>query len=358
MGRRRSRLSLAAVPGLSSLPPISAAQAAEVTSSIRVPLQTLAYSTGPQPPVYKYGIDASLGGATTPQLFVFDTGGEGFQAAHHPSAVWWGSNVSDTGTSFNEPFISQERDIGKVVQTGCWLLAVGLPGQGSAPLFSSSTSDDKVGHANPIELRVTKVGPDASGSPPVQTTFYGDFGLTLKHGSEGIDNLFAQLTDGGNAKPVDFVSLGPYGSMGGSSLQLGLSEADLSNPATTWFAMQGADASNTFARSHLPSFSAELLLSNLNFSGLANPPFSLSPLGVNLDIDTPRPDVARQPRPRWRCPGCLQRTGCQQRSRGVVAGGVCESVRQRFQLTTADQGQRVGLSPRAQAATDAAQPRK
>ncbi|MFO0015857.1 MAG: hypothetical protein ACK52U_04780 [Synechococcaceae cyanobacterium] len=228
MGRRRSRLSLAAVPGLSSLPPISAAQAAEVTSSIRVPLQTLAYSTGPQPPVYKYGIDASLGGATTPQLFVFDTGGEGFQAAHHPSAVWWGSNVSDTGTSFNEPFISQERDISKVVQTGFSLF--GLPGQGSAPLFSSSTSDDKVGHANPIELRVTKVGPDASGSPPVQTTFYGDFGLTLKHGSEGIDNLFAQLTDGGNAKPGDIVSLGPYGSMGGSSLQLGLSEADLSNP--------------------------------------------------------------------------------------------------------------------------------
>ena len=80
------------------------------------------------------------------------------------------------------------------------------------------------------------------------------------------------MTYGGDAKPSCIVSLGPYGSVGGSSLQLGLSSADLSNPATTWFAMQGADANDTFAHSHLPSFSAELLVSNLNLSGLANPP--------------------------------------------------------------------------------------
>jgi hypothetical protein len=51
--------------------------------------------------------------------------------------------------------------------------------------------------------------------------------------------------------------------------------------------MQGADTINKFAHSHLPSFSAELLLSNLNLSGLANPPLSLSPLGLNLDTGTP-----------------------------------------------------------------------
>jgi hypothetical protein len=107
--RRRRELSLAAHLGLSPPLPVSATQAADVTSPILVPLQTLAFASGSQPPFYKYGINVSLGGATTPQLFAFDTGGEGFHAAHHPSAAWWGPNVSDMGTCFNKRFDSGER---------------------------------------------------------------------------------------------------------------------------------------------------------------------------------------------------------------------------------------------------------
>jgi hypothetical protein len=268
----------------------AAAEAAEVTSPIRIPLQTLAYPTTAAASFYKYGIYVSLGGATTPQLFEFDTGGEGFRAAFSPMSPWWGPNISDTGTDFDKQFDSGERYIGRVVKTSFALF--GLPGQSSAPLFSSSGSDYKVGRTSEIKNNGTKVWPDAGGTPPVQTYFYGDFGLALKKGSDGIDNLFAQLTYGGSANPGYIASLGPYGSMGGSSLQLGLSNADLSNPATRWFSMQGTDPSKPFEHSGLPTFSAELLLSDLGLSdlglsGLGQVPLNLSGLGVNLDTGTP-----------------------------------------------------------------------
>lgn len=172
-----------------------------------------------------------------------------------------------------------------MVKTGFSLF--GLPGQGSPSLFSTSGSDYKVGRADRIENNGSEVWPSSGSLPPVQNYFYGDFGLALKKGSDSIDNLFAQLTYGGSANPGYIVSLGPYGSLDGSSLQLGLSTADLSNPATRWFAMQGADPSKPFEHSGLPSFSAELLLTNLGLSGLSQPASSLSSLGLNLDTGTP-----------------------------------------------------------------------
>ena len=128
-----------------------AARAADVMSPVQIPLQTLAYPTSSKPTFYKYGIYVSLGGATTPQLFEFDTGGEGFHAAYSASAPWWGSSVTDTGVSFDKTFDSGERYKGKVVKTGFALF--GLPGQSSAPLFATTGSDFKVGAADDIKDR-------------------------------------------------------------------------------------------------------------------------------------------------------------------------------------------------------------
>ena len=261
------------------------AHAAEVTRPILVPLETLAYPTDKPPTFYKYGIYVSLGGSATPQLFEFDTGGEGFRAAYSASVAWWGANVSDTGVDFDTTFDSGERYKGKVVKTGFSLF--GLPSQGSPALFSTSGSDYKVGRTDLIKDNGTETWPNPGSPPPVQDYFYGDFGLALKKGADGIDNLFAQLTYGDKAEPGYIVSLGPYGSMSGSSLQLGLSHDDLHNAATRWFAMQGADPSKPFEHSGLPSFSAELLDSNLGLSGLSQTPLNLSSLGLNLDTGTP-----------------------------------------------------------------------
>ncbi|NBU29787.1 MAG: hypothetical protein EBS42_16715, partial [Caulobacteraceae bacterium] len=189
--------------------------------------------------------------------------------------------VSDTGVDFEKTFDSGEHYKGKVVKTGFSLF--GLPGQGSPSLFSTSGSDYKVGRTDRIENNGSEVWPNSSSVPPVQDYFYGDFGLALKKGTDGIDNLFAQLTYGDKAKPGYIVSLGPYGAMSGSSLQLGLSHADLHNVSTRWFAMQGTDPSKPFEHSGLPSFSAELLDSNLGLSGLSQPPLNLPSLGLNLD---------------------------------------------------------------------------
>ena len=283
---RRLDLRWAALLGLAPLlGGVGAARAADVMAPVRIPLRTLAYPTSGKPTFYKYGLYVSLGGATTPQLFEFDTGGEGFHAAYSASAPWWGSSFTDTGVSFDKKFDSGEAYKGKVVKTGFALF--GLPGQSSAPLFATTGSDYKVGAADDIKDKGSPVWPNAGNSPPVQNYFYGDFGLTLKKGADDIDNLFAQLTYGGSASPGYSVALGPYGSLGGSSLQLGLSSADLSNPGTRWFAMVGADPSKPFAHSGLPSFSAELLQATLNLSKPGITPLQLSALGLNLDTGTP-----------------------------------------------------------------------
>jgi hypothetical protein len=120
----------------------------------------------------------------------------------------------------------------------------------------------------------------------VENNFYGDFGLTLKRGGNGIENILAQLTYGGDVSKGYSVSLAPYGSSGAAYLQLGLQTADLNNPATTWFAMQGAVPSRPFANSNLNSFSAELLNGTLQLE-LGGSSSSLNGIGLNLDSGTP-----------------------------------------------------------------------
>ena len=259
--------------------------AAVVTSAYRIPLQSFAYHPNPQSTYYKYGINLSLGGSTSPQLFEFDTGGDGFYAAYSSSnAPWWGPAAGSPGSHFSKTFDSGLHYEGDGITTS--ISFFGLGSNPGSPIFTTP-SLYTVAAADRIKLNGSDVWTSSGSSgPPVETNFYGDFGLTLKRGGDGIENLLAQLTYGGDVTAGYSVAVGRYGSSGNGYVQLGLLAADRNNPATTWFAMQGSDPSRPFANSHLPSFSAELINGDLKLD-LNGSHTTLSGLGLNLDSGTP-----------------------------------------------------------------------
>lgn len=259
-----------------------------VNSVYQIPLQSFAYHPNPQSTYYKYGINLSLGGASSPRLFEFDTGGDGFYTTYGTNVAWWGGSVGPSGTLFSKSFDSGYTYAGVGLTTSVSFFGLGSnPGN---PIFTTPSSY-VVGAANQIFLNQSGLTSEVwngsdSGSAPVEQNFYGDFGLTLKRGNDGIQNLLAQLTYGGDAHAGYSVALGPYGSSGGAYLQLGLLASDLANPATSWFAMQGTDNSRPFANSSLASFSAELIKGVLQLTLNGNN-ISLADLGLNLDSGTP-----------------------------------------------------------------------
>ncbi len=135
----------------------------------------------------KYGIWLSLGGSTTPQVFEFDTGGEGLYAAHSADAAWWGANVTDETTSIDKNFGSGLEYTGKLAKTS---VAFYNPGS-STQVLATTTADYKVGKSEHIVNTDTSTDlwpPQTvaeTQTAPVDGKFYGDFGLSLKKGIMG-----------------------------------------------------------------------------------------------------------------------------------------------------------------------------
>lgn len=264
-----------------------AAPAADIEQVYSIPLKTFAYSSGGST-YYKYGIHVGIGGGG-PQLFEFDTGGEGFYASYSASAAWWGNHVTVSPTTFTKTFGSQISYQGYVAEA-----PVTFYREDGSVVLDPSTAAFQVGRADTITLDSTTLWPNAGSQPPVEDHFYGDFGLTLKHGSHGIENIFAQLTYGSGVTGGYKVSLGPYGSLSGASVQVGLSAADLSNPDTIWFEMQGANPSDPFTGSGFPTYSAELLLADMTLT-LGGETHTFTDLGINLDTGNPTPGLDYHP---------------------------------------------------------------
>lgn len=259
------------------------AGAADVEQVYSVPLRTIAFSSGSST-YYKYGIHLGIGGGA-PALFEFDTGGEGFYAAYSSSAAWWGPNVSVTATSFTKSFSSGLTYEGFVAEAP--LTFYKADGQ---TVFAPATTA-RIGQSTPITNGATTLWPNSGGSAPVDGNFFGDFGLTLKRGAHGIENFLAQLTYGNGITGGYKVSLGPYGSIGQAVLQIGLNAADLANPDTIWFQMQGANPSDPFpGADSFSSYSAELLLADLTLQ-LGSEVETFPNLGINLDTGNPTPGL-------------------------------------------------------------------
>jgi len=266
---------------------IASAQAADIERVYSIPLKTFGYESGGST-YYKYGIHVGIGGGG-PQLFEFDTGGEGFYASYSASAAWWGNtDVTVSTTPFTKTFGSQISYEGFVADAPVTFYC----GDGSVVLSPAATF--KVGQADTITQYFTQgnatLWPNAGSQAPVEEHFYGDFGLTLKHGAHGIENIFAQLTYGNGITGGYKVSLGPYGSTSGANIQVGLRAEDLANPDTIWFEMQGANPSDPFTGSGFATYSAEILSANMTLT-LGGDTYTFTDLGINLDTGNPTPGL-------------------------------------------------------------------
>lgn len=260
--------------------------AQDVTQSYIIPLETYEYHTSAGTH-YKYGIRIGIAGGSA-QVFEFDTGGEGFYAAWQDGASWWGNDGVETGHSFDKNFGSGISYQGHVVSVGGFTFY-----NGSTPALTVSGSYD-VGRAHYIDQTIQsetyQLWP--GDGAPVESHFYGDFGLSLKKGAHGVENIFAQMTYGGTVTGGYIVTTGTYGSPNGSAqIQVGLTAGDLSNPNTIWFAMTATTPN--FPGSGYPSYGADVITGTVTLSnGQITESFTL---GLNLDTGNPTPGIMIQP---------------------------------------------------------------
>ena len=170
-----------------------------VTTPIQVPLHWQQIN-GDANGQRKLGIYVTLGGGTTPQLFEFDTGGNGFYAAYATGTAspWWGLAWTTTGGTFSQSFDSGLSYTGTAATTTVQLFGSKMA---STPLLTAANA--VVGQTTSIvdtkHPPVQHLWPPASGTsapPPIEQAFYGDFGMAPKRGQAGIDNLAAQLLYG------------------------------------------------------------------------------------------------------------------------------------------------------------------
>jgi len=211
-----------------------------VTTPIQVPLHWR-HVNGDANGQRKLGIYVTLGGGTTPQLFEFDTGGNGFYAAYATgSSPWWGPAWTTTGGTFSQSFDSGRVYTGTAATTTVQLFGSATP---SMPLLTATNA--VVGQTtNIVDTKYTpheQLWPLASGTsaPPIEQAFYGDFGMAPKRGQAGIDQLAAQLLYG----PGVMAGFRVHASDENPWVQFGLSASDTALAATSFALNVGSGTS-------------------------------------------------------------------------------------------------------------------
>ena len=210
-----------------------------ITSPLQVPLHWRSVDDDPTKP-RKLGLYATIGGGTTPQLFEFDTGGDGLYASYATgtAAPWWGGGYTPiAGGTFSQIYDSGLTYTGTAVTTSISLFASGTA---ASPLLTAT--DVVVG----LTSGMTQPGsgtlwplPSGTSPPPTNGAFFGDFGMAPKQGQAGIDSLVAQLAYGAGVAAgfrVHAASENPW-------VQFGLAAGDLAVLPTT-FALNTAIGSS------------------------------------------------------------------------------------------------------------------
>jgi hypothetical protein len=225
----------------------------DITTPIQIPLfYTPIDSSGD----YKWGIELSIGGSTTPQLFEVDTGGTGFYAAYatNSSSPWWGNAVTQLGTPASNQYDSGLTYAGSTVQSAVTFWS------NSTPVYFSPTNVDigqmtniyntnspgqalwsASGSTNPplgLPVATNYTGfsaPTNSVNPPIDNAFYGDFGLALAYNPNGIVNILSQMKFGAGITPGFIVNTPLNGGYG--YLQIGLTAAQTNTVGATFVAM-------------------------------------------------------------------------------------------------------------------------
>ena len=203
-----------------------------VTSPIQVPLHWRHINGDPSGP-RKLGIYATLGGGSTPQLFEFDTGGEGLYATYATGTAspWWGNDWTSTVAPFSQTYDSGHVYNGTATTTTVQLFASATA---STPLVTASGAI--VGQtASVVDTKKTPAEqlwplPSGTSPPPIEQAFYGDFGMAPKQGQAGIDSLAGQLLYGSGVTAGFRV----HASDENPWVQFGLTAADTALVATSF----------------------------------------------------------------------------------------------------------------------------
>ena len=211
-----------------------------VTTPIQVPLHWR-HVNGDVTGQRKLGIYVTLGGGTTPQLFEFDTGGNGFYATYATgSSPWWGPAWTTTGGTFSQSF-----DSGRVYTGTAATTTVQLFGGATANTLLLTAANAVVGQTTAIvDTKYTPAEqlwplPSGTTSPPIEQAFYGDFGMAPKRGQAGIDQLAAQMLYG----PGVTAGFRVHASDESPWVQFGLSASDTALTATSFALNVGSGTS-------------------------------------------------------------------------------------------------------------------
>jgi hypothetical protein len=272
-----------------------------ITSPVVVPLHfTQLPGNENDPPVYKLGIYVGIGAGSTPALFEFDTGGAGFYAAYSPNpgvSPWWG-----TATAISPP-----DSVTVLYDSG--LQYVGNAAEAAVSLFASSGATtpllttgptmqvgqmgqiNKVKTANPSQVIATNW--DANGSttasPPIDSRFYGDFGMNLAANpipnASGIVNLIAQLDYGPGVTPGYRIRADVRRQQ--AWMQIGLTSVDTQEPTAMYFPMNPdsnvSAPTNVFPGTDRLYRSQQLFNADLSITGHDKPPLMSTNIGLTPD---------------------------------------------------------------------------
>ncbi len=252
-----------------------------ITSPIQVPLY---FATINSDGTQKVGIYASLGGKATPQFFEFDTGGKGFYAtyasADNEFSPWWGNAVTTSTSSITNVYDSGLTYKGLAATTTVSLFSA--PGS-PMPLVST-------GRIDVAQIDSITDGPDdlwtpyGSTTPPVDNVFWGDFGAALNYAKNQIVNPLTQLVYACGVLPGFRVHIDDRNQS--AWLQIGLTTADLADPAAFFFPMVAdpkAPQGATVPRSGLPYYSEQVFNAGIDIFDTVVPVVLDTGVGITTD---------------------------------------------------------------------------
>jgi len=229
----------------------------------------------------KYGIYATLGGSTTPALYEFDTGGSGFYTAYGTGATSWGTNFTPTGTNTSNLYESGDLYQGSSATTSFALYSAHSDGTAySIPALQTATNIVVVqatSITNIYSKGVTQwpMGPDQTA--PVEKDFWGDFGLNLTSGTNGVLNPLLQIPVTNGIRSGFILRLTGTD----RSLQVGIKDDDLSK-FPIQIQMAGQNTNVLFPHTGDPTYASQIINGILNLSDSASGPSSTN-MPVTLD---------------------------------------------------------------------------
>lgn len=256
----------------------------EITSPVIVHLEKVTVGSGDNS-YEKLGIWASLGDSNVPGLFEFDTGGAGFYAAINSSTPWWNQNSLDPEHTFTYQYASGFVYQGYVAKT-------------SVKLFDSGTAiAPQVITGHTVHVGQTTQITDSHTSttlwdsdtqlsqPPIDQSFFGDFGLSLQSSSSNIVNVIAQLSYGPNVSAGFIVHAGAHGVMNDSHIQIGLTPEDMTT-FPIMFKLTGSGG--FFPDTTLPYYPLQLIKGTITLNDDA---YEQTEIGLTFDTGNQTPVI-------------------------------------------------------------------